>query len=234
MEGNIKGLILRKFIHMLLALLLSLPLYLRDIADLLFPVSLPWPIYYMLSPGIIYAQILFWAAILNAFRVKSPIPESRLREIRRKARELPIGKRIEEIMDSVEKTIHLMMREYEWKAGYFGLVNGTIGVAVAYLLVNSHVFYGVVAMATTDVYSSLIGSIYGRHKIPYSNGSLEGLLAGYVSYLSILVFLTSLPKACILALISSIVELYGVEDNLSIPVAVSLASKLLEVAPPLV
>jgi len=232
MERNTRGLILRKFAHMFLALLLLLPLYIRDIANQLIPVVLPKQINYMLSPGVIYAQLLFWAAIMNAFRVKRPIPESRLREIRQKARELPIGKRIEEIVDSVEKTIRLMMREYEWKAGYFGLVNGTIGVAVAYLLVGHHVFYGVLAMATTDVYSSLIGSLFGKHKMPFSNGSVEGLIAGFMSYFAVLTFLTSSDMACFLAAIASLVELYGIEDNLSIPVVVSIVSKLLELAPP--
>ncbi len=234
MENNIKGLVLRKFVHMLLALLLSLPLYIRDIANLLIPAVLPEQINYVLSPGVIYAQLMFWAAIMNAFRVKRPIPESRLKEIRRKARELPIGKRIEEIVDAVEKTINLMMREYEWKAGYFGLVNGTIGVATGYLLVGHHVFYGALAMATTDVYSSLIGSIYGRHKIPFSNGSVEGLLAGFTSYLAVLVLFTNPAKACLLAIAASIVELYGVEDNLSIPVVVSITSKILDVNPPII
>jgi len=222
------GDVLRKVVHFLLIVALAMPLYWKEIVETIFQKPYPPTLEAFADPGVIYAAIVIGAAFMNAFRIRNPIPREKLLEFRKKAAEIgPFGKKIEELLETMDSLINTMQREYERRAGYLGLVYGTIGVFTAYTLFGHEVIYGIAAMATTDIFSSLIGMAFGKRKIPFSNGTLEGVLAGFFSFFIPLLFVESFRRALILALSASFAEVYGVEDNLSIPVFVSFVSWLL-------
>ncbi|RLG53250.1 MAG: hypothetical protein DRO00_04460 [Thermoproteota archaeon] len=222
------GDVLRKVVHFLLIVALAMPLYWKEIVQTIFQKPYPPTLEAFADPGVIYATVVIGAAFMNAFRIRSPIPREKLLEFRKKAAEIgPFGKKIEELLETMDSLINTMQREYERRAGYLGLVYGTIGVFTAYTLFGYEVIYGIAAMATTDIFSSLIGMAFGRRKIPFSNGTLEGTLAGFFSFFIPLLFVEPIGRALVLALSASFAEAYGVEDNLSIPVFVSFISWLL-------
>lgn len=217
--------VLRKIFHIAMIIVMTIPLYARGLL-LAFPSSrLIDFLHRTLDPRLVYVELMVVTAYLNAFRIRKPISDERIAEIRKAFRETsPLGKRIDDLIASVEKTIDIMEREYEKRAGYVGLVNGMIGVTAAYLLFGDHVIYGIAALATTDTFSSLIGIGYGRRKIPLTDGTIEGTLGGFFSYFVPLILLESPAKAVILAFSASLIELFGVEDNLSVPFFVSLVA----------
>ncbi len=223
------GDVLRKVVHFLLIVALAIPLYSKGIVKMILPQPYPPGIETLAEPGIIYALIVIGAALANAFRIRSPIPREKLLEFRKKASEIgPFGKKIEELLETMDSLINAMQREYERRAGYLGLVYGTIGVFTAYTLFGYEVIYGIAAMATTDIFSSLVGMAFGKRKIPFSNGTLEGVIAGFFSFFCPLLFVEPVGRAFILALSASFAEVYGIEDNLSVPVFVSFVSWLLK------
>ncbi len=222
------GDVLRKVVHFLLIVALAMPLYWREIVETIFQKPYPPEIRAFADPEVIYATVVIGAAFFNAFRIRSPIPREKLLEFRKKAAEIgPFGKKIEELLETMDSLINTMQREYEKRAGYLGLVYGTIGVFTAYTLFGYEVVYGIAAMATTDIFSSLVGMAFGKRKIPFSNGTLEGMVAGFFSFFLPLLLVEPMWRALIIALSASFAEIYGVEDNLSIPVFVSFVSWLL-------
>lgn len=219
------GDVLRKVVHFLLIVSLAAPLYWRELAESIFPPPYSPIMEVLVDPGSVYAMIVIGAALINAFRIKSPIAEEKLVEFRRKITEMsPFGKKIEEIMEIMDSFVNAMQRDYERRAGYLGLVYGTVGVFIAYTLFGYEVIYGIAALATTDIFSSLGGMTFGKRKLPFSNGTLEGTIIGFFSFLFPLLFVEPVNRAIILAAAASFVEAYGVEDNLSVPVFVSFIS----------
>ncbi len=222
------GDVLRKIVHFSLIVALSLPLYSEEISRALFMGQRPPFVEAISDPGIIYALIVIGAAFINALKVRGPISSEKFLELRKKVAEIgPFGRKIQELIETMESLINAMQREYERRAGYMGLVYGTIGIFTAYTLFGYEVIYGIAAMATTDIFSSLVGMAFGKRKIPFSNSTLEGMIAGFFSLLIPLLMVEPWWRALILALSASIVEVYGIEDNLTLPVFVSFVSWLL-------
>ncbi|RLG41632.1 MAG: hypothetical protein DRO05_03420 [Thermoproteota archaeon] len=221
------GDVLRKVVHFLLIVALAIPLYWRGVVETFFLQDYLPAVETLSDPGVVYALVLIGAAFINAVRIRGPISREKVIEFRKKAAEIgPFGKKIEELLEAVDSLINAMQREYERRAGYLGLVYGTIGIFTAYSLFGYEVVYGISAMATTDIFSSLIGMAFGKRRIPFSNGTFEGTIAGFLSFLLPLLIVEPPWRAFILALSASFAEVYGVEDNLSVPLFVSFVSWL--------
>jgi dolichol kinase len=101
------------------------------------------------------------------------------------------------------------------------------GILAALLIFPAPFNYAAIAVVTLgDGFSSIIGRLYGRNKIPYSGGkTLEGTAAGLAFAFAGCLIFVSPPIALIAASIGMITELLQlrVSDNLSIPLISGLA-----------
>jgi len=232
----------RKAVHVALVAFLALPL-LRP--DLLAPFSL--------DPLKFYAIVLIGAAALNSVQVKKElrgkealmrISEMRSKLVEELVRSPPLSRSsIKEVISLIERSVsrfdeflirqlELIERDYERRGGYLGLTLGAVGVAASYMLFGAHSIYGMIALALVDPVANLVGEAIGKIKLPYTNATLEGSLAGFASLLLLMVVLNvDYFKALLIALLSCLAEAYGVEDNLAIPIASSTASWLIGARP---
>ena len=234
---------LRKAVHIIFCAILLLPL--TKVLSLI-PMDIE-PLQYYLSLGVI-------AATVNSIQVKRPLLSVEIRERMISARKrileeilnlrimkiLPLGQKviegIDELGDMLEKLessfneqIRRMERSYEKVGGYIGVTLGIIGVAFSYAMVRDYTIYGIYALMIMDPVGAIIGIMYGRNRIPFSNATIEGAAAEFIVFTIFLVFALSIDvyRSILIALIATVAEVFGVEDNLFIPVAVSLATYIL-------
>jgi len=89
----------------------------------------------------------------------------------------------------------------------------------------------IVTLAVLDSVTTIVGLRFGRHRI-YNGKSWEGTLAGIAATAVILLHFVSPAGAAAVAILAGVIELVSpVDDNLVIPVAVSL---LLALVPSLI
>lgn len=242
MRGNTRTVALRKLIHVLLAVLLLLPF--------INPAALG-----QISPLTYYCIAVFIAALINSIHIKYPFYRDRLLEAFSAARKkalmdlknlivtnrVPAGTRLiegvegfEEAMERLEEAmkgeIRRIERGYEAMAGYIGVTFGALGILISYVLFKRGTFYGVLSLIILDPVAAIVGSLVGRHRLPLSSATFEGALAGFTAFSAILTILGLRPvQATILAAVASLVEAYGIEDNLTLPVSVAATAIFLGV-----
>ncbi|MEM2542326.1 MAG: hypothetical protein QXR35_02555 [Candidatus Korarchaeum sp.] len=201
---------LRKIIHMLFSLLLVIPLILRD----------------YIEPGIIYGAALAFGGVIYSMQVKGPP------EWLRASMQLPQIKQLESLVESFERLVSMVERDYERRSGWLGLMSGLIGGASSYFIFGFHVIYGVLGLLLVDGISTIVGMNIGVIKVPFTNKTVEGTLAGFLSFSVALTIITgNFSSSLIVASVSSLAELYGIEDNITVPLVASALAYL--VAPPL-
>lgn len=199
--------ILRKLIHMLFSLIMYLPLYIAHIINV--------------NPIQFYALIIALSTWVYALKVKGPPPGINLDEIMRKLLR-DTGEQfkiIEKAISSVEQIINDIEREYEKRAGWIGLLAGAVGISVSYIIFNNFFIVGVLALAVLDGVAAIVGITFGKKRIPYSHGTIEGTSAGAIAYFLVLLFIMKPGNAFIVTLITTIAELYGIEDNITVPIS---------------
>lgn len=227
---------LRKSVHLVLSLILLLPFMLSS-----FGIDVDIAVFY----SILSILALTW----NAVQIKKPLLRSEVKNFMRESREkffkeiknfLPlksqvtshvldkIDEKIRGIEELVDSQLSAMERDYEKRGGYIGLTYGVLGVTISYFLFGKHAFYGVVSLATVDLLATIVGGLAGAHKLPFTDKSFEGSLSGAILFFIVLVLIGVLPlNALILTIVAAIVEAYAIEDNLLLPLLVSLAAKLI-------
>ncbi len=204
--------LLRKLIHIAFSSLLLAPLVLREMVD----------------PGLVYAAAVAVGGWIYSVQVRGPP------QWLRAGMQIPQPKGVEIVLESFNKLVSLVERDYERRAGWLGALSGLIGVSSSYFLFGRFTSYGIFALILTDGLSSIFGISLGRTKIPMSDGTLEGTLAGFLSYLIFLFLASGDPLlAFLIALSSTLAELYGGEDNISVPLVSALVA-FLSGAPPLI
>ncbi len=204
--------LLRKAIHILFSSILLALMMVGDLID----------------PKLIYAAALAVGGWIYSVQVKGPP------QWLRAGMQIPQPKGVEMVLDSFNRLVSLVERDYERRAGWLGALSGLIGVSSSYFLFGSLASYGIFALILTDGLSSIVGISVGRMKIPMADGTVEGTAAGLISYLALLVGLTGDPYlAALVAISSSVAELYGGEDNIAVPIVSTLVA-FLSGAPPLV
>ena len=235
--SNIKKELLRKSLHMLFATILLIPFINQSLIPAL-----------KLNVLEYYVLLTLITAYINALQIKRPLIRKELKSTWRNTRKriidevlnikiiekVPIGsflrnsirgieEKIERLEDLVDNHIDLVEREYEKRGGYIGITFGALSVTLSYILFRKYLFYGILAILFFDPIASIVGEFYGRHKLPYTNATIEGSLAGFFSYLFVLFLLEKNPlKILILASSVLVGEAYGIEDNLTIPFVGSL------------
>ncbi|MEM3446418.1 MAG: hypothetical protein QW418_03250 [Candidatus Korarchaeum sp.] len=201
---------LRKIIHMSFSLLLVIPLILRD----------------YIEPGIIYGAALAFGGVIYSMQVKGPP------EWLRASMQLPQIKQLESLIESFERLVSMVERDYERRSGWLGLMSGLIGGASSYFIFGFHVIYGVLGLLLVDGISTIVGMNIGVIKVPFTNKTVEGTLAGFLSFSVALTIITgNFSSSLIVASASSLAELYGIEDNITVPLVASALAYL--IAPPL-
>ncbi len=197
---------IRKLIHMIFSLLLAIPLFLKDYVE----------------PGVIYGVALALGGIIYSTQVKG------LPEWLKASMQIPQVRHLEVMVESFERLIRMVERDYERRSGWLGMMSGLVGGASSYFVFGPFMIYGVLALIFVDGISAIFGMNFGRRGIPFSNKTVEGTISGFSSFYIILILITGrLIESLILAAISSISELYGIEDNISVPIVTSAASYLL-------
>ncbi len=197
---------IRKLIHMIFSLLLAIPLFLKDYVE----------------PGVIYGVALALGGIIYSTQVKG------LPEWLKASMQIPQVRHLEVMVESFERLIRMVERDYERRSGWLGMMSGLVGGASSYFVFGPFMIYGVLALIFVDGISAIFGMNFGRRGIPFSNKTVEGTISGFSSFYIILILVTGrLIESLILAAISSISELYGIEDNISVPIVTSAASYLL-------
>ncbi|MGC9310669.1 MAG: diacylglycerol/polyprenol kinase family protein [Candidatus Aenigmatarchaeota archaeon] len=109
-------------------------------------------------------------------------------------------------------------RKKDAKIKYQGAILYGVGISVPLLLLEIGPAAAIIAILTFgDTASTLIGKLYGRHKV--GKKSLEGFFAFVlVSVPASWIFLQSLPLAAGLSLAGAIIEFFTpIDDNLAIP-----------------
>jgi len=202
--------ILRKALHILLSLLLLAPILMK-----------PW-----IRPEGIYAIALIVGGWIYSMQVRG-LPH-RLKA----SMHIPQPKGVEVAVEAFNRLVSLVERDYERRTGWLGMLSGLLGVSSTYFLFGDLVMYGILALVLTDGLSAIVGISLGRTKVPFSDGSLEGTLAGFLSYLIALLLLgINSTNSVVIAIVSTLSELYGGEDNISVPLASTLTAFLLGVPP---
>ncbi len=203
---------LRKLIHMLFSLLLASPLLLRDYVE----------------PGIVYGAALALGGLVYSMQVKGPP------DWLRTSMQLPQIRHLETIIESFERLVSMVERDYERRSGWLGLISGLIGGASSYFIFGPHVIYGVLGLFLVDGTSTIVGMNIGVREIPFTNKTAEGTLAGFLSFLIALVFVTrDLLASLIMASATALAELYGIEDNVTVPLVASAVAHMMALPLPL-
>ncbi len=204
--------LLRKLIHILFSSVLLIPMIVGDFLD----------------PGLVYAVALAVGGWIYSVQVKGPP------QWLRAGMQIPQPRGVEIVLDSFNRLVSLVERDYERRAGWLGALSGLVGVTSSYFLFGPLASYGIFALILTDGLSSIVGISLGRIRVPMADGTLEGTTAGLLSYLALLTFLTGDPYlSALVAVSASIAELYGGEDNIAVPIVSTLVA-FLSGAPPLV
>jgi len=213
---DLKSLVIRKAVHAVMALSLAAPaVILPRLPEYLFLLHRP-------SPAEVYGLLMIAAAWVNALRVKGPAVEVKPEELERMLQRTPVGQRVEAAVKWLDATIRRLEREYERRAGWVGLMYGVVGVGVSYFLFGWNFLWGVVALATTDVASAVVGAFAGSRRMPFaSTSTVEGTVAGFLAILPVALAFRDPASAVILSAAAALSEAYGVEDNLEVPFAVS-------------
>ncbi|MEM4580948.1 MAG: hypothetical protein QW092_01135, partial [Candidatus Korarchaeum sp.] len=150
----------------------------------------------------------------------------------RASMQLPQIKQLESLIESFERLVSMVERDYERRSGWLGLMSGLIGGASSYFIFGFHVIYGVLGLLLVDGISTIVGMNIGVIKVPFTNKTVEGTLAGFLSFSVALTIITgNFSSSLIVASASSLAELYGIEDNITVPLVASALAYL--IAPPL-
>ena len=217
MRSGLRGLALRQSLHIGLTALLATPLVagLEDYA---------W----------FYATLLVTASALYSVQVKQPILLIRARELlitgidvaaRRSAQ---LREAIEHVLAIVEAVLAEAERDYERRWGYLGVLMGAVSTyVVATLFTRDDLVVAVLSLAIYDAASAVAGAAIGRTRLPRSRASVEGGAVGAAAYAASLILIGVDPvKAMLISVVAVLAEAYGVEDNLTLPIATALTSHL--------
>lgn len=203
---------LRKIIHMLFSLILAAPLLLREYVE----------------PGILYGAALALGGLIYSIQVKGPP------DWLRASMQLPQIRHLEVIVESFERLVSMVERDYERRSGWLGMISGLMGGASSYFIFGSYVIYGALGLFWVDGVSTIVGTNIGARRVPFTNKTIEGTLAGFLSFFIVMVLITgNLPGSLILASASSLAELYGAEDNIAVPLVASAIAYLMALPLPL-
>jgi len=238
--------VLRKALHILLSTVLLLPFneyFVETLRN-----------YWGISPKEYYAALTIVAAFVNAVQIKRPLMREELLKVMRSARRkvmdeikslflnrtsskvkfVSLVDKLDEALTKLEtlfsNQIRMLERSYERVSGYIGVTFGVVGAFSSFILFEKHAFYGILALMIVDPTAALVTRSIGKRSLPASRTSVEGALASTIIFFLVLSLLgIDILKSLLLSIVAMLAEAYGIEDNILIPLIVSLFATLLGV-----
>ncbi len=196
----------------------------------------------LLEPRMYYAALAVSASLLYALQVKQPQlaiklvndllyrSEEMFEKLQRIAPgvdRLYVREQYERFREEIIDMVRSVERDYEKKSGYVGMLLGIMGIYITNTLFGDlPTLTALTSLAVYDTVSGIVGARHGRRRFPHSRASLEGSLAGALANAAVLAPFLGLP-AVLISAIAVLAEAYGVEDNMSIPLAVGLTTYIL-------
>ncbi|NPA42316.1 MAG: phosphatidate cytidylyltransferase [Aquificae bacterium] len=104
-----------------------------------------------------------------------------------------------------------------------------LGVFLSFLVFDALSVVGVVVLAVGDSFSTIVGKLRGRNKLPWNeNKSFEGTLAFFLSSYCALLFILPYGEAILIANLCALLESVDtqIDDNLLIPITASAVAYL--------
>lgn len=130
-------------------------------------------------------------------------------------------------LDKIDDFIENQFRSHERpeEMPLNGVLTFLIGSLIVILLFPSIIAIAAIAvLAIADSVSTLIGKYYGKHRI--KSKSMEGSLGFFITSFFILLFFIDPLSALIISVITTLVELLPIEDNITVPLAVAILISL--------
>ncbi|WP_052883191.1 phosphatidate cytidylyltransferase [Thermoproteus tenax] len=229
---DIRGLLVRKAFHIIGVILLATP-FLAGVSENYIS------IYYALLAlvaGVFYSIQIKRPQLLlelraDIFRSLQSMFENLERLVPVQRSDLKI--QYDEIIIMIERAIEEAERDYEKRGGYLGLLMGAVGVLISYTIFGFvYLLPAIIGLAIYDTFSALVGSAFGRHRLPRAHATVEGVLGGSIpTFVALMWANYGVLGSLIITLFVVFAEAYGIEDNLTIPIAASLAAFLMARAP---
>lgn len=227
--------------HLILSLILLLPftqIYRDYISGL---------VNYSVDPTLLTMNILlFLAAFINSLQIRVPNLKEKLArglgDLRKKildALELfvrssqyveafeNINKIISRYEEKLLEFVSSVERDYELRYGYVCITFALLSITISYVFFNYLAIYGVLALAIVDTLSSIVSMFtQNRRKIlKHTDISIAVTFSVFTVLLYLLCF--NIIHSIILSLVAIVVELISPEDNLTLPITVTLASHIM-------
>lgn len=130
-------------------------------------------------------------------------------------------------LDEFEESIENVFRNHERssKEPFKGATEFFLGCFFATVIFEPRIAMASIAvLSLADATSTLIGSYYGKHKLPLNkNKTAEGSLSFFVTAVFALLFFVSPLNAVVTAIFATIAEMIPkIDDNITIPITVGI------------
>ncbi len=209
-------------------------IHIAFISLLFFPYALP-----LVEPRTYYAVLVVSASLLYALQVKQPqLAVKIINDILYRSEEIferlqrfapgldkpYVKEQYEKFREEIVDMIRSVERDYERKSGYVGILLGIVGVYITNTLFgDTATLTALTSLAVYDTVSGIVGIKRGARRFPRSKATLEGSLAGAIANTAVLAPFLG-PIAIPISVAAMLAEAYGVEDNMSIPLAVGFTT----------
>ncbi|MEM0490043.1 MAG: hypothetical protein QXH73_02360 [Ignisphaera sp.] len=235
--------VLRKTIHLTLSLILIIPFSqpYRDFMNTLLS--------YSLDPTLLTMVILlFAAAFINSLQIRVPNLRNRfihiLGDLRKKLLSSleTIMKGNNDILENIDKMfsryeekliefISSVERSYELRYGYICVTFALLSITISYVLFSHVAVYGILALSIVDTLSSII-SMFTHTRRKFLKHTNISILSTFSIFTLLLYTLNrNIVSSITLSFVAVVVELLSPEDNLTLPIAVSLVAHVMNVPP---
>jgi len=123
----------------------------------------------------------------------------------------------------------VLKRERPGEFPLSGSVFFFLGTFCAFLLYQPlYAAAAAAVLALGDSASTVVGKLYGKHKLPFGGRSWEGSLAFFAFSFAVLLLFVQPQKAAVVAALAALVEMIPkLDDNFTIPIAAGLFLTLL-------
>jgi dolichol kinase len=184
------------------------------------------------ASGIFLIFIIIWLGKWNAALIILSIAVAflLLGEYRKNKEKYKIIKSKE--LDEIEESIEKVFKEHERPntLPFKGVTEFFIGCFLATMIFEPTIAIAAIAvLSLADAVSTLIGSYYGKHKLPINRKkTFEGSAAFFLTAIFILFFFANPLKAFIVAILATFAEMIPrIDDNLTVPLVVGIVMVLI-------
>jgi dolichol kinase len=184
------------------------------------------------ASGVFLIFIIIWLGKWNAALIilSMAVTFLLLGEYRKNREKYKIIKSKE--LDEIEETMEKMFKEHERPntLPFKGATEFFIGCFLATVIFEPITAIAAIAvLSLSDAVSTLIGSYYGKHKLPVNKKkTFEGSTAFFLTSIFVLWFFVNPLKAIIVAILATFAEMIPkIDDNLTVPLTVGIVMTLI-------